>query len=272
MNRWIEQYGPWAVVTGASDGVGRATAEQLAEAGMNLVLVARRRSILEDLAADLTDRFAIDVRVIAADLSLPDSVEALIAQTDDLSVGLLVAAAGYGTSGRFIDLPLDREVNMIDLNCRTVLSLSHHFGRRFAAQGRGGIVLFSSLVAFQGVPRSANYAATKAYIQSLAEGLHQELAPHGVDVLASAPGPVHSGFADRADMQMSMALQPDVVARGTLRALGRKSTVRPGLLSKFLIGSLSLLPRGLRVRAMGQIMGGMTAHQTPTAALAEVNS
>lgn len=262
----MEKYGTWAVVTGASDGIGKETASQLAEAGLNLVLVARRRGVLEDFAADLRDRLAIDVQVIAADLSLPDAVEALITETKHLDIGLLVAAAGYGTSGRFIDLPLDRETNMLDLNCRAVLALSHHFGKRFAAQGRGGIVLFSSLVAFQGVPLSANYAATKAYIQSLAEGLHQELAPLGVDVLASAPGPIHSGFAARANMQMHMALQPDAVARGTLRALGRQAHVRPGFLSKFLIGSLSFLPRPLRVRAMGQIMGGMTAHQSDTKA------
>lgn len=258
----VSKYGPWAVVTGASDGIGKETAGLLAAAGMNLVLVARRHHVLETLATDLQDRFGIRVEVVAADLSSPDAVSDLIAQTTALDVGLLVAAAGYGSSGRFIDLPLAQETDMLDVNVRAVVALSHHFGQRFAAQGRGGIILFSSLVAFQGVPMSANYAATKAYIQSLAEGLHAELAPLGVDVLASAPGPINSGFAARADMQMSMALQPDVVARDTLRALGRRSTVRPGLLSKLLIGSLSFLPRPLRVRVMGQIMGGMTAHQT----------
>lgn len=265
------QYGAWAVVTGASDGIGKETALLLAEAGLNLVLVARRRNVLETLAADLTDRFAVDVRVIAADLSSAEALNDLIVQTHDLEVGLLVAAAGYGTSGRFIDLSIAGETNMLDVNVRAVVALTHHFGNRFAAQGRGGIILFSSLVAFQGVPMSANYAATKAYMQSLAEGLHVELAPHGVDVLASAPGPIDSGFAARADMQMNMALKPDVVARDTLRALGRKTTVRPGLLSKFLIGSLSFLPRPVRVRVMGQIMGGMTAHQTSAQPVAEVS-
>lgn len=102
-------------------------------------------------------------------------------------------------------------------------------------------------MAFQGVPRAAHYAATKAYIQSLAEGLHVELAPLGVDVIASAPGPIHSGFAERANMQMGLALQPEEVAPGTLVALGRKMTVRPGWLSKFLETALTL-PRALRVR------------------------
>jgi hypothetical protein len=267
----ITRYGPWAVITGASDGIGKEMATLLAESGLNLVLVARRQHVLDDLATDLTARFAVDVRVIAADLSTPEAVESLISATSGLDVGLLVAAAGYGTSGRFIELPVAAETAMLDLNCRAVVALSHHFGRRFAAQGHGGIILFSSLVAFQGVPLSANYAATKAYIQSLAEGLYHELAPLGVDVLASAPGPIRSGFAERADMRMSVALQPNVVARATLRALGRKANVRPGLLSKLLIGSLGVLPRPLRVRAMRQIMGGMTAHQRRADVMPEVS-
>ncbi|MBC8100640.1 MAG: SDR family NAD(P)-dependent oxidoreductase [Armatimonadetes bacterium] len=256
------KYGTWAVVTGASDGIGREMALCLAQAGLNLVLVARRRTVLDQLAADLMARYSIETRVLDADLSQPAAVEAVIAATHDLEIGLLVASAGFGTSGRLIDAPLDQELAMLDVNCRAVLMMSQHFGKRFAAQGRGGMVLMSSLVAFQGVPGAANYAATKAYVQSLAEALHVELAPLGVDVIACAPGPVHSGFAAQADMQMSRAAQPADVAQATLNALGRKTTVRPGWLSKFLSGALSLSPRPRRVRAMGRIMAGMTKHKT----------
>lgn len=158
---------------------------------------------------------------------------------------------------------------MVDVNCRAVAALAHAFGRTLAERGRGGLVLMSSLVAFQGVPRAANYAATKAYVQSLAEGLHTELAPFGVDVIASAPGPVHSGFARRAGMVMGLAAQPAVVAEATLRALGRRTTVRPGLLSKLLELSLAVLPRWGRVRMMAKVMGGMTKHRTALPAGAE---
>lgn len=262
--QWRARYGPWAVVTGASDGVGRALAVELAAARLNLVLVARRQAVLDELAADLTQRYGIETNVIAADLAQPKAVNRVLDATAALDVGLVIAAAGFGTSGPFIDVPLDQELNMLDVNCRAVLTMSHHYGQRFAAQGRGGLILLSSLVAYQGVPRAAHYAATKAYNQSLAEGLHHELAPHGVDVLASAPGPIASGFAARANMQMGMALQPEAVARETLTALGRKMTVRPGLLSKFLIGSLLTMPRWLRVHATARIMGSMTAHQRPS--------
>jgi short-subunit dehydrogenase len=236
----------------------------LAEAGVNLVLVARRRAILENLAADLTKQHRIETRVIDADLAQPAGVQAVIDAGRDLDVGLLVASAGYGTSGRFIDSAIDDELNMLDVNNRAVLAMTHAFGKRFAARGRGGLVLISSLVAFQGVPFAAHYAATKAYVQTLAEGLHVELAPLGVDVIASAPGPIATGFAARANMQMNRALTPQVVARETLHALGRRQTVRPGRLSKLLEGALTLLPRSRRVRVMGRIMGGMTAHQAAT--------
>jgi uncharacterized protein len=255
------RYGPWAVVTGASDGIGRAVAMHLAETGLDLVVVARREEALKAFAAELMQKHRIEARVLALDLAEPSAADAIVAATAGLEVGLLAAIAGFGTSGNFVDIPLAAELQMIDVNCRTVVELSHHFARRFVAQRRGGLVLMSSLLAFQGVPRAANYAATKAFIQTFAEGLRLELAPHGVDVVASAPSGVRSGFEARADMRMGAATTPDIVARQTLQALGRKTTVRPGFLSKFLEASLLPLPRWMRSRIMAVVMGGMTRHQ-----------
>ena len=264
-NDFALRYGPWAVVTGASEGIGREFAIDLARRGLNLVLVARREALLHALAADLNQRHGIECRVIAADMADVGAVARLTEQTRALDVGLLVAAAGFGSSGSLVDAPLDNELDMVDVNCRAVLGLSWFFARRFKARRRGGLVLLSSLLAFQGTPRAANYAATKAYIQTLAEGLRAELAPYGVDVLASAPGPIASGFARRADMRMSASLTPVVVARVSLDRLGRSATVRPGWLSKLLGWSLATLPRWAMVRVMGQVMKGMTAHQAPRA-------
>lgn len=254
------RYGPWAVVTGASSGIGLAMAEQIAANGLALVLVARREAELNQLAAGLAHRFHVQVRIVAADLSGMDGLARVEAETKDLDVGLLVASAGFGTAGSFLSADLKEELTMLDLNCRAVLAQSLHFGRRFAQRGRGGLILFGSLVGFQGSPRAANYAATKAYVQTLGEALHVELARQGVDVLVSAPGPVHSGFGQRARMQMGAAEKPETVARATLRALGRKMTVTPGPLSKILTWSLMTAPRNLRTRIMGLIMGGMTKH------------
>lgn len=255
------KYGPWAIVTGASDGIGRDFAVRAAEAGLNVVLVARRGAVLDTLARELRERCGVETRVCALDLGAAGACERLGESTADIDVGLLVAAAGYGTSGRFIENAIEEELAMLDVNCRAVVELTHLFGKRFAARGRGGVVLLSSLVAFQGVPMAANYAATKAYIQALAEGIRSEVRPRGVDVIACAPGPIQSGFGARANMKMGMAGRADMVARETLRALGRRGIVPPGFLSKFLEFSLALLPRWGRVRMMSLVMGGMTKHQ-----------
>lgn len=259
--RFLQRYGPWAVVTGASSGIGRAICVQLARYGSNVVAVARSSERLRTLQDELQAAYGIEVLPVSADLARADALEMIASAAAGLDVGLLAAAAGFGTSGSFLRADANAEREMLAVNCTAVLEQCLHFGRRFAARGRGGIVLMASLVGFQGVARSASYAATKAYVQILAEGLHGELAPLGVDVLASAPGPVRSGFEARANMRMSTALDPADVARETIAALGRKTVVLPGLLSKVLAYSLAPLTRPMRSRIMGAIMTNMTRHQ-----------
>ncbi len=258
--RLYRQYGPWAMITGASSGIGRELAVRLAEAGLNLVLVARRRAVLEQLADDLGRKYGVETRVVELDLAQQQSTEILEQATRDLDIGLLVAAAGFGTSGAFLNAQLEAETEMLEVNCRSLMELSWLFGRQFARRRRGGMVLMSSIVGFQGTPFAAHYAATKAYVQALAEALSVELAPLGVDVLAAAPGPTHSGFAARAGMNLGVALNPEDIAQPILTALGRQATVLPGLLSKLLTYSLMLLPRWARIRIMGTVMAGMTKH------------
>lgn len=259
--RFRDTYGPWAVVTGASSGIGRALAAELAAGGVNVVLAARSAAALRELAKELTAAHGVECRVVPVDLSAETGVGPLEAATTDLEVGLLVASAGFGTSGQFLDNPLDAELDMLAVNCRSPVALAHHFGNRFAARGRGGLILLSSIVAFQGMPNASHYAATKAYVQVLAEGLYHELRARGVDVLAAAPGPTNSGFADRAGMKMGSGLKPDRLARPILAALGRRTTTLPGFLSKLLRYSLFGLPRWAKVRIMGSVMRGMTKHR-----------
>lgn len=262
--RLLSRYGEWAIVTGASSGIGRELAERIAEAQLHLVLVARRGDVLDAFAKELRAKYGIQTRTVVADMETAEGIAAVITATQHLSVGLLVASAGYGTSGGFLAGDIQAEVKMLRVNCEALLVLTHHFGRVFAQQGRGGIILLSSMVAFQGVPFAANYAATKAYVQSLAEALYVELKPMGVDVLAAAPGPVATGFGQRADMRMNGALTPQQIGVPILRALGRNSTVLPGFLTKFLVASLRMLPRWGKVHAMKLVMSGMTQHQSAT--------
>ena len=260
-NEFTVKYGPWALVTGASDGIGAAMARELGARGMNLILVARSGDRLDALADSLTAENDIDTVVVVADLGRDEGVQLVLDAAAQRDVGFYAGCAGFGTAGHFAENRAEDELNMIDVNCRALTALAHPLAVSMRARGRGGIILMSSIVAFQGVPNSANYAATKAYVQALAEGLFDELAPHGVDVLASAPGPVATGFASRADMAMSGAANARDVAVATLAALGRRKTVRPGFQSKLLGYGLATLPRAIRSRILGGIMMGMTKHR-----------
>lgn len=259
--RLRSKYGEWAIITGASSGIGLELATQLADAGFNLVINARNLDTLQEVEKQLKVNTNIEVKILAADVSETDSIDKIIQSTNGLNVGLLVVSAGFGTTGLFIDSSLHSEINMLKVNCEALLSLTHYYSQQFAQQKRGGIILMSSIVAFQGTPYAANYAATKAYVQTLAEGLAIELKPKGVDVLAAAPGPVESGFSQRANMNMSMSLKPKQIGVPILKALGRKTTVLPGVLTKLLVYSIRTVPRWGKVKIMEKVMGGMTKHQ-----------
>lgn len=260
-NRLKKTYGEWALITGASSGIGLELAECLADAGFNLIVNSRSSVSLQELKSKLESKYGIEVRVIACDVSEQESIDSIIRSTQGLHIGLLILSAGFGTSGLFHQSSLHSEINMLRVNCEALLALTHYYSQQFVLQKRGGIILLSSMVAFQGVPYSANYAATKAYVQSLAEALNVELKPYGVDVLAAAPGPVASGFARRSNMKMSMSLKPSQVAVPILEALGRRTTVLPGFLTKLLVYALRTVPRWGKIKIMAKVMGGMTAHQ-----------
>lgn len=255
------KYGLWAVVTGASSGIGLELAECLAGSGLHLIINARQPDRLADISRDLHTKYGVELIPVVADLREETGISVLRSAVRNLPVGLFVASAGFGTSGEFYKASLTDEMAMLRVNCEALLALTHYFSNRFVEQKRGGIILLSSMVAFQGVPYSANYAATKAYVQSLAEALAIELRPFGVDVLAAAPGPVESGFGKRANMKMTMSLTPAQVGIPILKALGRQGTVLPGFLTKFLTYSLRTVPRWGKIRIMKQVMGGMTQHQ-----------
>ena len=262
IKRLKDNYGNWVLITGATSGIGKEMALKLAEAGFHLVITGRRKHVLETLKKHLTDKFNVDIVTITGDLSTENDVLQLIEDTEHMNLGMVILNAGYGTSGKFINSNIEGEVNMLNLNCKAVLILAHHFANAMKDRSqKGAIVLLSSMVAFQGVPNAANYAATKAYIQSLGEALAIELKPQGIDVLCAAPGPVESGFSARADMRMSKSLKPEDIAVPILSAIGKKSTILPGFLTKFLVYNLRMTPRWGKIRIMGKVMDGFTKHQ-----------
>ncbi|MFN8354513.1 MAG: SDR family NAD(P)-dependent oxidoreductase [Spirosomataceae bacterium] len=258
--RLKSKFGEWAIVTGASSGIGLELATQLVAAGFNLIINARDAEPLRVVEQQLNTP-TNQIKAVVADLSESQGVEQIIQSAQGLNVGLLINNAGFGTSGSFVGASLHTEINMLRVNCEAVLSLTHYFAQQFKQQRRGGIIFLSSLVAFQGVPYAAHYAATKAYIQSFAEALAVELQPFGVSILAAAPGPVESGFGQRANMRMGRSIPPQQLGVPILKALGRQTNVIPGLLSKVLVYSLRTVPRFVKIKIMEQVMGGFTQHQ-----------
>lgn len=248
---FLHQYGPWAVVAGASEGLGAAFAGALAARGLNLLLLARRADALEQVAGPLRAR--VEVRTAALDLAAPDLAAQLGALTDGLDVGLCVYNAAYAPLGPFLGQSLADKQRVLDVNCRGPVIAAHVFGERLVGRGRGGILLMSSLTAFCGSPFVAGYGASKAFSLSLGEALWFELAPQGVDVLVCCAGATRTpGFVRTSGPGGPRAMAPEDVADEALRALGGPPSMIPGRLNR--LASLALtrvLPRRGAVRIMG---------------------
>lgn len=258
MNINVDRFGPWAVVTGASSGIGHEFARQLAASGINLVLVARRLATLHDAGAALAARHGIGYRAVGIDLSGPGLLTPIVEATADLDVGLLVSNAGAASPGAFLESDLDAQRGIVRLNTTAHLDLAHHFGQRLVRRGRGGIVLVSALGASHGVPYMANAAATKAYVASLGEALHVELAKQGVHVTVLHPGPTRTPVLAELGLDAGkMPIPPMSVERcvsETLRALARnRARCIPGRINRV---TAALAPPGL-TRTM---MAAMLAH------------
>jgi short-subunit dehydrogenase len=260
MNRFA---GRRALITGASSGLGLEFADLLAAQKANLVLVARRQEPMEELASDLRRKYAVEVQVEAIDLASPGAASRLKSSLDARSViiDILVNNAGYGLHGDFRETPIDRTVNMIQLNITALTELTYLFGRDMATRRSGHILLVASLLAFQAVPSYAAYAATKAYVLALGEALHDELRPHGVIVTSLCPGHTATGFDAAAGATISpllrvLTMKPHPVARSGIRALLQgKAMVIAGLPNKMAAFSNRLTPRGMQRATMRRIMG-----------------
>jgi uncharacterized protein len=240
-----EQYGPWAVVAGASEGVGSSVARLLGERGVNVVLVARRQTVLEEVAATI----ATETRTVVLDLSTEGADTALAAATADLDVGLLVYNAGADPNpSRFLDQPLELWQSMLARNCATVLGAAHHFGGRMVERGSGGLVFVSSGAAWVGGSHLATYGASKAFDTIFAEALWAELSPLGVDVLAMVLGRTDTPAYRRlfGDGPMEGLANPDDVAREMLDNLSNGPTL-PAQPSP-----LSAMPRRQAVEIMSR--------------------
>lgn len=187
--RFAERYGPWAVVAGASEGTGRDYARQLAEQGLSLVLIARRLEPLDALAEELRAAHGIDCVTASIDLGQYDACEKVVAAVGDRDVGLYIGNAGADANGsRFLDKDVEAWRSLVTRNVLTTMLCAHHFGGKFRARGRGGLLLVNSYACYGGGQFMACYTASKAFDLNFAESLWSELKPHGIDVLGLVMG------------------------------------------------------------------------------------
>ncbi|MBI3405392.1 MAG: SDR family oxidoreductase [Acidobacteria bacterium] len=256
MNPWL---GNWALVTGASAGIGAEIANQLAAGGTRLVLTARRKDRLDELADGLRDRFSIRTECFSADLTRPEAAAEIFAFTQEkrLPIHLLVNNAGFGTYGKYSEIPMQGQLEMVQVNIIAMMQLTRLFLPQMIERHAGDILILSSTAAFQAVPRLTTYAATKAFDLLFAEGLAEELDGTGVRVCALCPGPTDTEFkqvSKQPDRAFRVAELPAKVARVGLHALAHnKSYVISGFQNFMVAHGERLMPRRVVTRMAGKM-------------------
>ena len=234
-----KQFGPWALVTGASSGIGKEFARQIAASGINIVLVARREDLLKEVGVEFSKRYGVEHRVVVLDVSREDFIGQLASATDDLDIGLVVSNAGTGNPGEFLKIDRGELENLLRLNTLAHLDIAHHFGRRLARRGQGGLLFVGAMGADKGLPYMANDGGAKAYVQSFSEGLHVELKPLGVHVTVLPPGPTDTPVIAKLGLTPdTMPMKPmaveQCVSEGLKALQENRSMIIPGRLSRIM--------------------------------------
>lgn len=254
-----------ALVTGASSGIGAAIAHELAGRGHNVVVVARREERLRELASQLAGEHGVDAHVLTADLGDVAARDRLVADIDEmgLDVEILINNAGYGDNDRLDRADRERVLEMVRLNCEALLDLQARYSPAMVERGRGAILNVASTAAFQPLPGTATYAATKAFVLSLSEATHSEVKGKGVTVTALCPGPVRTEFAEVAGIGGAEEQVPDLfwssaegVAKAAVDGLaGGKRVVIPGLLNRAGAIGGQHAPRALALPLVKRVWG-----------------
>src|ERR1700722_7208702 len=234
-----KRFGPWALVTGASSGIGKEFAQQIAASGINIVLVARREDLLKEVGVEFSKRYDVEHRVVVLDVSREDFIRQLASATDDLDIGLVVSNAGTGNPGEF--LKLDRQLleETLRLNTMSHLDIAHYFGGKLAERRRGGLILVGALGAENGIPCMANEGGAKAYVHSLGEALHYEFKPLDVYVTVLAAGVTNTAVLEKFALDpKTMPMKPtsveQCVSEGLSGLVKNRSRIVPGRLNRTL--------------------------------------
>ncbi len=253
------RYGEWALITGASSGIGAEFARWLARDGMSCVLTARREDRLRALATELEQAYGVSTRVVGVDLSDPHGATRLLQAVSDLDIAVLVNNAGYGCAGRFDKQDAKRLSAMVQLNCVAPVVLTSAVLPGMQARGRGAVIVTGSVAGHQPVPYNAAYSATKGFDLLFGEALWAEMQGTGIDVLVLEPGPTATDFQSVAGETAHPGVPPASVVGVALNALGHQPSVIPGWINWLRANLSRLSPRSLTAL----IAGGVMAQWTP---------
>src|ERR1700740_500420 len=266
-----KRFGPWALVTGASSGIGKEFARQIAASGINIVLVARRENLLKEAGVEFSKRYGVEHRVVVLDLSREDFIEQLASATNDLDIGLVVSNAGTGNPGEFLKHNRQLLRETVRLGAMAHLDIAHHFGAKLTERRRGGIVLAGAMGAENGVPLMANDGDAKADVHSLGEALHFEFKPLGVSVTVLAAGFTDTAVIGRFGLDpKTMPMKPmsveQCVSEGLSGLLKNRSRVIPGPLNRLINPPVpASLARKLEAELLGKGLASKSAPENERA-------
>ena len=262
-----KRFGPWALVTGASSGIGKEFAQQIAASGINIVLVARREDLLKEVGVEFSKGYGVEHRVVVLDVSREDFIRQLASATDDLDIGLVVSNAGTGNPGEF--LKLDRQLleDTLRLNTMSHLDIAHYFGGKLAKRRRGGLILVGAMGAENGIPCMANDGGAKAYVHSLGEALHYEFKPLGVYVTVLAAGVTNTAVLEKFALDpKTMPMKPmsvgQCVSEGLSGLVKNRSRIVPGRLNRI---ANALVPASLARKILADLLGKGLASKSAVA-------
>ncbi|MEQ9377218.1 MAG: SDR family NAD(P)-dependent oxidoreductase [Imperialibacter sp.] len=249
MTNFKEKYGPWALVTGATSGIGEQLADQLAAAWLNIVLVARKEKELIQKAKLLSEKHHIKTATIPADLSTTKGVEQVISESKAHEIGLLVLAAGLEVNGAFEKNDISKEMQVLQLNVVSTVALSHHFIGPMIGRGKGGILMVASLSGHMPNPYFANYAGSKAFVLNFGASLYGEMKPKGVDIAVLSPGLTQTPMSTSTGVNWRKtpmkAMTADAVATAGLKKLGKGFLAVPGFANNVMAGMAKHSPLGM---------------------------
>jgi len=256
-----KKYGNWALITGASSGIGEAFSKYLAGLGMDLVLVARNEKKLTNLGKELKNKYNIQYLSVAIDLTKEGFIEKLAESVGSREVGILINNAGYGSSGNFTEIDTTHEIDMVKLNCLAPTILTHHFSKQMVERKKGAIIFLGSVAGLTPIPMMATYSATKAFNEFMGSSLWYELKHHNIDVLSLNPGGTKTGFQRIANTTTGPFVKlPEDVVHTAFNTLGKKPSVVDGWPNKVTAVLSKLFPKKLVVTISGKVAKKLYMH------------